>query len=317
LLTRKKLHEYLVESDGRVFVCRLSNALRKKLVYFESADEASRPTGRALGVVETVDTDPVAVGDHVEFIEGSDETGIIKRVLPRRNELTRAAAGRAPRPQVIVANVDQVIAVVSVAGPSPNWQLLDRLLVTATAAEVPGAVCFTKLDLVESFPEAEIYSRIGYETLLTSTVTGRGIEAFRELLADRVSVLVGMSGVGKSTLLNAVEPGLGIKVAEVSKASGKGRHTTTHLEMHPLSFGGRVVDTPGIKYFGLWEIEPEDVPWLFPELRALVGRCRFSSDCRHLREPGCVVKEAVTSGAIASSRYDSYVAILEAVRQKY
>ena len=317
VVIRKKLGEYLVESDGQVFTCSISNALRKDLVRFESAAESSRPTGRALGVAEITDVDPVAVGDIVDFVEGSELQGVIRQVHPRLNELTRAAAGRAPKRQVIVANVDQVVAIVAATEPDPNWQLLDRLLVTVEAADIPAVCCFTKIDLIDDLPQVDVYTNIGYRTLRNSTVSGEGVDEFAELLRDNVSVLVGMSGVGKSSLLNAIEPGLGITVAEVSSGTGKGRHTTTHLEMHTLAGGGRVVDTPGVKYFGLWDIEPDDVELLFPEIRDRIGQCRFTSNCRHMAEPGCAVKEAVAGGDIASSRYDSYLAVTEAVRPKY
>jgi len=314
LVVRKHLGEYLVESDDRVFVCSPSNILRKDLVYFDPASE--RPTGRALGVAEITDVDPVAVGDDVIFLEGAEGAGLIKEVLPRRNELTRAAAGRAPRRQVIVANVDQVVAIVAVARPDPNWQLLDRLLVTVEAADIPAVVCFTKLDLADDFPEADVYRGVGYRTVLTSVVTGEGVGELADLLAGKISVLVGMSGVGKSSLLNIIEPGLGLRVAAVSEASRKGRHTTTHLEMHTLSNGGRVVDTPGVKYFGLWGIAAGDAQLLFPELRGRFGRCRFN-DCRHLDEPNCAVKEGLRTGELAASRYDSYLAILQSVRPQH
>ncbi|MFQ5967124.1 MAG: ribosome small subunit-dependent GTPase A [Acidimicrobiia bacterium] len=316
LVTRKQLGEYRVQSNGHEFACSPSNALRKELIRFESAAESSRPTARALGVADISDVDPVAVGDLVSFIEGADQTGLIRSVLPRRNELTRVAAGRAPRRQVIVANVDQVVAMVSVSHPAPNWQLLDRLLVTVEAAAITPVVCFTKLDLIDEFPEAEVYRGIGYTTLETSTVTGHGVDSLSAAMAGNVSVVVGMSGVGKSSLLNAIAPGLEIDVAAVSESSQKGRHTTTHLEMHELPNGGRVVDTPGIKYFGLWGVSPDDIVALMPELRELLGRCQFR-DCRHLEEPGCAIRHALKRGSIAASRYDSYRAIREAVRQEY
>ncbi len=315
LVTRKLLSEYLVESDDGVYACAPSNSLRKSLVY-SRASESSRPTGRALRVEDIPDIDPIAVGDMVEFIAGSQKTGLIKTVLPSHNELTRAAAGRAPRRQVIVANVDQVVAIVSAANPEPNWQLLDRLLVTVEAAAITPVVCFTKLDLVSRFAEADIYRRAGYRTILTSVVTGQAVQQVAELLAGAVSVLVGMSGVGKSSLLNTISPSLDLTVDEVSAASQKGRHTTTHVEMHTLESGGRVVDTPGLKYFGLWDISPGDVAELFPEFRPLLGTCRFRS-CEHMHEPGCALKEALRVGDIAASRYDSYRAMLGAARQEY
>jgi ribosome biogenesis GTPase len=216
--------------------------------------------------------------------------------------------------QVIAANVDQVVPVFAAANPRLTWNLLDRYLVSAESAQIPAVVCITKMDLVDGKPEAEEietmaaqYRAIGYGVILTSVVSGKGMEEIQALLRGRLSVLVGKSGVGKSSLLNAIEPGLGLRVQETSQATGKGRHTTTYLEMFPLHFGGAIIDTPGIREFGLWDVERDDLALFYPEMRTLVGTCKFGRSCRHDEEPGCAIRHAVNSGQISPYRYQSYL----------
>ncbi len=304
---KKSLGQYSVRVDGRVVVCSLSSTLRKSLVY-PLADPASR-RHRVVSVGAVKVVDPVAIGDLVAFRDQGDGTGMITEVGPRTNKFARRASGKKVLEQVIVANVDQVVAVFAAAQPKPKWGLLDRYLVDAEAAGIPGTVCITKMDLADgSIRDAlAIYERAGYPVVRTSALTGRGLAELRSALQGRMSVLVGKSGVGKTTLLNALEPGLGLRIAEVSQVTGKGKHTTSHLEMFELGFGGSVVDTPGMREFGLWDVGSTDVATLFPEMRAYLGLCRFGSDCSHTHEPGCAVKEAVERGDIAENRYRSYV----------
>jgi ribosome biogenesis GTPase len=216
--------------------------------------------------------------------------------------------------QIIVTNVDQVIPVFAAAHPRPAWHLLDRYLVSAESAEIPALICLTKMDLVEGRQEAEEieavaaeYRAIGYEVVLTSTVTGRGLDDLKARLLGRLSALVGKSGAGKTSLLNAVEPGLGRRVQAVSEATGKGRHTTSSSEIVSLASGGAVVDTPGIREFGLWNVIEDDLAWFFPEMRPWVGRCKFRMDCTHDEEPGCAIRKAVVEGQISPYRYQSYL----------
>jgi ribosome biogenesis GTPase len=269
------------------------------------------------------EVDPVAIGDRVRFVkagDGGERGGMIVEVLPRRNRLSRLAAGPKPIEQVIVANVDQVVAVFSVRQPRPKWALLDRYLAAAEAAEVRALICVTKVDLArgDDIPDMEVfatYEGLGYRTLLTSIVTGEGIESLAQAIGGRVSVLIGKSGVGKTSLLNAVQPGLGLRVREVSQATGKGRHTTSHLEMFPLDGGGGVVDTPGMREFGLWHDASEGgLASLFVEMRPYIGTCRFRLDCSHSHEPGCAIKDAVEAGEIARLRYRNYLRILDRLR---
>jgi ribosome biogenesis GTPase len=240
---------------------------------------------------------------------------MIKEVLPRKSRLSRLAAGPIPLEQVLVANVDQMVAVFAAARPKPKWHLLDRYLVTAEAAGVQAVVCINKLDLVAPASLGEIvdlYSGLGYPVMLSSVVDGRGIDVVRERLEGRISVLMGKSGVGKTSLLNALEPGLGLRVRAVGKGRiGKGRHTTTHLEFVPLSGGGGVVDTPGMRELALWQARPGELPWFFPEFRPHLGMCKFGASCVHDSEPGCAIKQAVDNGDVSSPRYESYLKLLE------
>jgi ribosome biogenesis GTPase / thiamine phosphate phosphatase len=237
---------------------------------------------------------------------------MITEVLPRRNSLARRAAGAQPLEQVIVANVDQVVAVVAAAHPAPTWGMLDRHLAAAESLGLSALICMTKLDLADAAAlddEVETYRQIGYPVILTSAQTGAGMELLAAALKDRISVLVGKSGVGKTSLLNVLQPGLGLRVSEVSQQTDKGRHTTTSLELFALEAGGGIVDTPGMREFGLWDLQGAELAEMFREMRPYLGRCRFGADCRHGHEPGCAIREAAERGAISPRRYQSYLRI--------
>lgn len=254
--------------------------------------------------------DAAALGDHVQVSLLEDGTGIIEQVLPRHRVLSRQAPGRKAE-QVIVANPDQVVLVIACADPDPNFRMLDRLLVAAERERIPARICANKIDLVvERAARAEFgeYDRLGYPVHYASAVTGKGVKGLRKALAGKVSVFAGPSGVGKSSLLNSIQPGLGLRTADVSQVTGKGTHTTVVPELLALDVGGYVADTPGLRAFALWDIEPEEVDAYFPELRHLVAECAFS-DCTHLHEPGCAVIAAVERGQVSPERYDSYCRI--------
>jgi ribosome biogenesis GTPase len=250
----------------------------------------------------------IAAGDIVWFRpEGKDE-GIIERVEPRHGVVSRTSRGRQ---HVLVANVDQLVIVTSAAEPRIKPNLIDRLLVTAERGGIRPVICINKIDLIEPadmMPLVGVYAQLGYEVLMVSAETEFGVDRLRERLAGEESVVSGQSGVGKSSLLNAVEPGLDLRVQTVSGETQKGRHTTTTAELFPLSFGGYVVDTPGIRQFQLWDVIPEEVAGFFRELRPYVSRCRFP-DCTHTHEDECAVKDAVADGWVDARRYESYVQI--------
>lgn len=315
---QKTTGSYTVHTHGQPISCELSNRIRKQLIY-PTADRGSLHH-RVQKVVELEHMDPISVGDEVRYIQADGGKGLIVELLPRRNKLTRRSAvakplhlGAHPFEQVIVSNVDQVVAVVAAAQPEPKWALLDRYLAAAEEGEIPALVCLTKLDLVNGKQSQltevlDEYAEIGYPSILTSSVTRTGIEDLRNALQGKISVLVGKSGVGKTALLNALQPGLGLRVKEVSRVTGKGRHTTTNLEMFPLEGGGALVDTPGTREFGLWHVE-DDLALLFPEMRPLVGKCKFGLDCQHDEEPGCAIRKAVTAGKINPRRYQSLMVL--------
>lgn len=305
---RKSTGRYRVRSEGSDVTCGISSLLRKQLVY-PIAAPWSLP--RRVVAVEAIGAvDPVAIGDRVEYTPAGEGEGVITAVLPRRSALTRRAAGLKALEQVIVANPDQLVVVTAAARPAPKWDGVDRYLAGAEAGGLAALVCVTKADLADPAgveEEAAAYRRVGYDVLLTSAVTGAGLGALRDALGGRLSVLAGPSGVGKSTLLNAIQPGLGLRVGAVSGKTGKGMHTTSHLEMFDLDGGGAVVDTPGMREFGLWGVEPGELAELFPELRPLLGRCRFGADCSHTHEPGCALKAAVEAGEVSARRFRSYL----------
>lgn len=304
---KKTIGHYTVDVDGHMIVCSISSRLRKVLVY-PIADPASRHP-RVQDVEEARVADPVALGDIVRLVDAGDGTAMITEVLERKNALVRRAAGSKLMEQVIVANVDQVICTIAAARPAPELDLLDRYLVAAAAAGLPALICITKADLADRAALAEvaqIYRRLGYRVLLTSAETGSGITEVRTTLAGCVSVLAGQSGVGKTTLLNSVQPELGLRVRDVSRKSGTGRHTTSHLEMFGLAGGGAVADTPGMREYEPWNMRGARLDALFPEMEPLIGQCHFGMDCSHTHERGCAVKQAVATNEIAQSRYRSY-----------
>ena len=309
---RKNLGHYTVHTEERDIDCVLSSRLRKQLIY-PTADPSSL-RHRVQQVREIEHVDPVAIGDSVIFTDAGDGSGMITEILPRRNKLSRPATtpGQRVFEQVIVSNADQVVPVFAAASPTPKWHLLDRYLVSAEASELPSLICITKVDLLPDRREIDevvnSYQKIGYRVLCVSSVTGEGLEEIKQALQGNISVMVGKSGVGKTSLLNAIQPGLGLRVKEVSRGEqGKGIHTTTHLEMFPLDGGGAIVDTPGIREFGLWDADSDSLDQLFPEMRPLIGKCKFGLDCSHDEEPGCAVRKAVVDGTISPYRYQSYI----------
>ena len=311
---RKMLGHYTVHANGRELDCVLSSLLHKQLNY-STADPTSMP--RRVQTVREIDkVDPIAIGDQIRFVDSSDGSGMITEILPRVSKLSRPATvpGKHVFEQVIVSNADLVIPVFSAASPTPKWGLLDRYLVTAEAADLPALIVITKLDLADENQELdndlEIYQNIGYPIHKVSSHTGEGIEELKQILQGKMSVLIGKSGVGKTSLLNAIQPGLGLRVKEVSKGElGKGHHTTTHLEMFDLNFGGRLVDTPGMREFGLWNITKDELAYLFPEMEEHVGHCKFGLSCSHDGEPGCAIRKAVMDGEINPHRYKSYMTL--------
>jgi ribosome biogenesis GTPase len=313
MVYKKTIGTYFVHADGQVVPCAISPKLRKILVY-PTADPSS--LSRIVREVRDVRVvDPVAVGDQVRFVDTHDGSGLIVEVLERKSALVRRESTgpfiREAREQLIVANLDQVVAVFASAQPEPKWGLLDRYLVSAESLGLPILICITKLDLLDKDRELldaiAGYRKIGYPVILTSAVTGLGLEELQGALRDRLSVFIGKSGVGKTSLLNALQPGLGQRVSQVNQKIGKGKHATTHPEMFPMESGGSVVDTPGMREFGLWEVSDDDLAFFFPEMRSYVGKCRFGLDCSHAHEPGCAIREAVEEGEIAERRYQSYL----------
>ena len=294
-----------VDSDcvaGRVIRVHGLNSV----VRIEDGTEYRCTVRRVLKTLSTDDRNIVATGDHVWIRMVTEEEGVIERVEPRKGLLTRKSRNRV---HVIAANVEQVVIVVALVEPNLKPHLIDRYLASAEQGELKPIICLNKADLVDPAdyqPYVGLYSQLGIPILLTSTKTGSGIDRLRELLKGKQTVFSGQSGVGKSSLLNAVVPDLDLRVSHVSDHTQKGRHTTTFAELLRLPFGGWVVDTPGIRQFALWDIIPEEVEGFFPEFRPFVALCGFP-DCTHIHEDRCAIKEAVTSGQISEQRYTSYL----------
>lgn len=264
-----------------------------------------------------VPTDIATLGDKVLVMPTSNGEGAVEEVLPRQSKLARRAAGSKGiwKEDVIVANLDQVAAVFAVARPEPHLRMLDRFLIMAELNNISAMIVANKCDLR---PRDEIealfapYAAIGYPVLMTSAAQGVGIEALRERLHGKISAFSGPSGVGKSSLMNAIQPGLAIRTSAVSDLLNKGRHTTVFAELHPLEGGGFVADTPGIREMGLWQVPPDELDWCYREFRPFVEQCYFQP-CSHLHEPECAVRVAVEQGEIAPERFESYSRLYEEV----
>jgi ribosome biogenesis GTPase len=285
--------------DGRAYRCAVRRLLRTLAI-----DERNIvTTGDRVWFRPAPSPQPLSPGGR-----GAGGEGVIERVEPRHGLLTRASRGRE---HVIVSNVDQVVIVMSLVEPDLKPHLIDRYLASAEQGGIAPVICLNKADLVEPAPFQPLiglYSQLGVPTLLTSAETGQGVGWLRRRLRGRQTVFAGQSGVGKSSLLNAIQPGLGLRVREVSETTQKGRHTTTTAELIRLDFGGWVVDTPGIRQFELWDIIPEEVEGFFPEMRPLVPLCAYP-DCTHTHEDRCAVKRAVRRRQISLARYTTYLGL--------
>jgi ribosome biogenesis GTPase len=295
LVVRAESGFFTIRTDAADTVCQLRGRLKK----------------------ERRDTDLIAVGDRVTISLLPDGSGVVEEILPRARALSRRMAsstnrgrfGGRVREQVIVANPDQAVFVFACAEPTPHLRMLDRFLVAAERDHIPSVVCANKADLLDPAQAEKLfgpYRSVGYPVLFTSARTGLGVEELRTRLAGKLSVLSGPSGVGKSSLLNVVQPGLGLRVRTVSETHSKGRHTTVTPELVALPDGGFVADTPGLRAIAFWDIAPEELDAYFPEIRPLVEHCTYN-DCTHEHTPGCAVERAVAEGLVSPERYDSYL----------
>lgn len=268
-------------------------------------------------------TNPVAVGDEVELeIEDNEErTGIIKNILPRRNQVIRQSPRKKHQLHLIAANIDQAILIITIAQPKLKQGFIDRFLLMTEPYNIPTTIIFNKADVYSEEDMLmyeylkDVYEKIGYNVLLVSALEKTGVEEFRNLLKDKTSLIGGQSGVGKSTLVNAVQPSLDLRTSEISDYSGKGQHTTTFAEMHDLEFGGYIIDSPGIKTLSFNNLEPLDVAHNFREIFEMSKNCKFNN-CMHLNEPKCAVKDAVETEEISSLRYNNYMLILGEVEEQ-
>lgn len=260
-------------------------------------------------------TNPVAIGDWV-ILTGDAGEFVISEIEERKNYIVRKSVNLSKQSHIIAANIDLAVLTVTFKNPITFPTFIDRFCVAAEMYHIPVALIFNKVDLLT---EAErpiltsfrrVYSDLGYQTLVCSAQTGEGMSDVKMLLKNRVSLISGHSGVGKSTLINEIDPNLNIKTGEVSAAHFTGQHTTTFAEMHPLNFGGYIIDTPGIRGFGLVDIEKEELAGYFPEMRALLPECKFYN-CLHVNEPKCAVKAGVEKGFVAETRYKSYLNMFE------
>ena len=274
---------------------------------------------RIKGLFRTKDiktTNPIAVGDKVEFEMEDDGKGVIHAIGERKNYIIRKSINLSKQSHIIAANMDQAFLIVTLAMPRTSTGFIDRFLLTAEAYHIPASIIFNKIDL---FDDAEtmvnvdefisVYEKIGYKCYKVSAKKNIQLDVLRELTKDKTTLISGHSGVGKSTLINAMDANLDLRIGEISDAHNKGKHTTTFAEMHTLSYGGFIIDTPGIKELGLVDMEKEEISDYFPEMRAIRNDCKFNN-CLHLNEPKCAVIAAVERGEIAASRYNSYLGIM-------
>jgi ribosome biogenesis GTPase len=284
----------VLTNDGQKYDCRIKGIFRTK------------------GITTT---NPIAVGDRVDFeMEPEQGTGVITKLHPRKNYIIRKSVNLSKQAQIIAANLDQALLIVTLASPRTSLGFIDRFLVTAEAYDVPAGLVFNKLDLfsdegLEILADYKaIYENIGYPCYEVSALNGTNVEQVSAIIKDKMTLFSGHSGVGKSSLINALVPELQLRTTQISEWHDKGVHTTTFAEMFELPQGGYIIDTPGIRELGVIDIEKNELSHFFPEMRALLNQCRFNS-CRHINEPGCAVIKAVEEGEIELSRYESYLSI--------
>tara|TARA_B100000809_G_scaffold266920_1_gene333005 strand:- start:36 stop:884 length:849 start_codon:yes stop_codon:yes gene_type:complete len=268
-------------------------------------------------------TNPVSVGDIVDFdLEPKKETGVIDKIHERTNYIVRKSVNLSKRTHIIAANIDRAFLLVTIDNPSTSTSFIDRFLVSAEAYHIPVTILFNKID---SFNEEtkelkneleEIYTNIGYDCIEISAKQGINLDEVKELMKDKVTLFSGHSGVGKSTLVNTIEPGLDLKTLEISEQHKQGQHTTTFAEMHPLSFGGYIIDTPGIKGFGMVDFEDVEIAGYFPEFFELKQNCKFHN-CMHIDEPKCAIKAGLENDTVAPSRYFSYLQIIKGEEEHF
>ncbi|MBE0687435.1 MAG: ribosome small subunit-dependent GTPase A [Anaerolineaceae bacterium] len=299
--------------DGKEYLCQVSSRIKQSQPE-KNTDHQNQVSARQMENL-------IVVGDRVNVLVGQGSQPMIIERLPRHNQLSRSTSSRPGGKlieQVLASNVDQIVTVFAAANPEPKWNLLDRYLVMAEAVELPVWIVITKTDLVEQGHAIEqmnqqlaVYQKIGYPVLLTSSLQQKGIDELRSMFKEKNSVLIGKSGVGKTSLLNALMPGLDYRVSTVNEITGKGRHTTSAMRMLPLDESTTLIDSPGTREFGLWDIDPDDLDWYFKDMRPYLGNCKFKLDCQHEDEPGCAVRQAVVNGHIDPRRYRSYLRLKE------
>lgn len=289
--------------EGEVIKCRLKGIFRLDESKFK-------------------DSNPVAVGDKVDLERGDTDDWVIAEIEERENYIVRSSPKHKGARQIIAANIDQVLLIATMANPRTSTGFIDRFLLTAEAYHIPTVIIFNKQDLLDTKTQkkqdyvASIYSSIGYKTLFVSALEKEHLDEVRAIMKDKTSLISGHSGVGKSTLMNAIQPDLNLRTLEVSRITGKGMHTTTFAEMHPLTFGGSVIDTPGIREFGIKDFKPEEISHYYIEMREVLNNCRFNN-CLHENEPGCAVKQAYLEGKISEERYTNYLNIMLDYKANY
>lgn len=320
---------YDVHTDNGVLRCTLRGKLKKSFAQSQAGSSPARPHPRYEKVVpqsrtrHTEKREPAAqaplvrlsVGDYVRLRQLDGCTGMIEEILPRLSEISRRDTGSNEKKvlqQTLLANLDQVALIFATTLPDPHFGMLDRYLAICESAEVHPIICLNKADLPhEAYVEqgARLYTRLGYQVIWSSVITNQGIEELRTLLQSHMTLFTGPSGVGKSSLVNAIEPGMAIKTGLISSATGKGRHTTTNSQLYPLTGGGWLADSAGIRALAAWNIEPGDLASCFVDFRPNLGECLYS-DCIHVDEEGCAILQAVQDGVIDEHRHKSYVRIL-------
>ncbi len=267
-------------------------------------------------------TNPLAVGDQVKVVQEDEGKGLIKEILPRRNVVVRQSPRRKQNLHLLASNIDQAVVIVTIISPNLKQGFIDRFLLMTEPYNIPSYIIFNKADIyseedLEVFGGLKyIYQKIGYQVLLVSATKPKGIDALKDLLKGKITLIGGQSGVGKSTLINAIQPRLDLRTTELSDFSGKGQHTTTFAEMFPLSFGGHIIDTPGIKTLSFSNLEPMDVAHNFREFFEMSPNCKFGGQCLHRDEPKCAVKAAIEEGEISELRYLNYLTILDEIEEQ-